>query len=49
MDADYDVNQIWEQSRDPGYVPIIDRNPRGKEVIPMVSHEAVRYNERPAA
>jgi DDE family transposase len=49
MDAAYDANQIWEQSRDLGHVPIIDRNPRGKEVIPMAPHEAVRYKERSAA
>lgn len=46
MDAAYDAAQIWEQSRELGHVPIIDRNPRGKEVIPMAPHEAVRYNER---
>jgi hypothetical protein len=46
MDAAYDAAQIWEQSRELDHVPIIDRNPRGKEVIPMAPHEAVRYNER---
>jgi hypothetical protein len=46
MDAAYDAGQIWDQSRDLGHVPIIDRNPRGKEVIPMAPHEALRYNER---
>ena len=49
MDAAYDASQIWEQSRDLGHVPIIDRNPRRKESIPMAPHEAVRYNERTAA
>lgn len=49
MDAAYDAAQIWEQSRELGHVPIIDRNPRGKEVIPMAPHEAVRYNERTSA
>lgn len=49
MDAAYDASQIWEQSRELGHVPIIDRNPRRKESIPMVPHEAVRYNERTAA
>ena len=34
MDAAYDAAQIWDQSRELGHVPIIDRNPRGKEVIP---------------
>lgn len=48
MDAAYDAVQIWEQSRELGHVPIIDRNPRGGEVIPMAPHEAVRYNERTA-
>lgn len=48
MDAAYDAGQIWEQSRLLGHVPIIDRNPRRKEVIPMAPHEAVRYNERTA-
>jgi hypothetical protein len=46
MDAAYDAAQIWEQSRELDHVPIIDRNPRGKEVTPMAPHEAVRYNER---
>lgn len=44
-DAAYDASQIWAQSRDHAHVPIIDRNPRGKEAIPMAPHEAVRYNE----
>lgn len=48
MDAAYDAGQIWEQSRELGHVPIIDRNPRGGEVIPMAPHEALRYNERTA-
>jgi hypothetical protein len=48
MDAAYDAAQIWEQSRKLGHVPIIDRNPRGKDIIPMVAHEATRYNERTA-
>jgi hypothetical protein len=30
MDAAYDAAQIWDQSRELGHVPIIDRNPRGK-------------------
>ena len=49
MDAAYDAAQIWDQSRDLGHVPIIDRNPRGQDVVPMAPHEAVRYNERTAA
>ena len=49
MDAAYDAEQIRDQSRELGHVPIIDRNPRGKEVIPMAPHEALRYNERTSA
>lgn len=49
MDAVYDAAQIWDQSRELGHVPIIDKNPRGKEVVPMTPHEVVRYNERTAA
>lgn len=49
MDAAYDAAQIWSQSRELGHVPIIDRNPRRKEAIPMEPHEAVRYNERTAS
>jgi len=49
MDAAYDADQIWEMSRELGHVPIIDRNPRRGEVVPMAPHEARRYNERSAA
>jgi len=49
MDAAYDADQIWSLSKDLGHVPIIDRNPRRTEVIPMAPHEAVRYNERTAS
>jgi hypothetical protein len=49
MDAAYDATQLWDQSRELGHVPIIDRNPRRKEVIPMAPHEADRYNERTAS
>jgi hypothetical protein len=49
MDSAYDASQIWDQSRELGHVPIIDKNPRGKEVIPMAPHEALRYNERTSA
>ena len=49
MDAAYDAAQIRAQSRELGHVPIIDMNPRGKEIIPMAPHEAVRYNERTTA
>lgn len=49
MDAAYDAAQLWEQSRELGHVPIIDRNPRRKEAVPMDPHEAERYNERTAS
>jgi len=49
MDAAYDAAQIWDQSRELDHVPIIDRNPRGKDIVPMAPHEAERYNERTAS
>jgi len=49
MDAAYDAGAIYELSRSLGHVPIIDKNSRGKEVIPMALHEASRYKERSAA
>ncbi len=49
MDAAYDARPIYEVSRELGHVPIIDKNSRGKEIIPMAPHEAIRYNERTAA
>jgi hypothetical protein len=49
MDAAYDAEQIRKQSRELGHVPIIDRNSRNGEVVPMVPHEARRYNERSVA
>jgi hypothetical protein len=49
MDAAYDAEQIWRQSRELGHVPIIDRNPRKGDTIPMAPHEARRYNERSVA
>ena len=49
MDAAYDAGPIYEVSRNLGHVPIIDKNSRGKDVIPMAPHEAARYNERTAA
>jgi hypothetical protein len=48
MDAAYDAHQIWEQSKKLGHVPIIDRNPRRSQPLPMAPHEARRYNERSA-
>jgi hypothetical protein len=49
MDAAYDAGPIYEVSKSLGHVPIIDKNSRGKEVVPMAPHEAVRYNERTVA
>jgi IS5 family transposase len=46
MDAAYDAREIYEVSRTLGHVALIDKNPRGKEVIPMAPHEAIRYRER---
>ena len=46
MDAAYDAGPIYEVSGGLGHVPLIDKNSRGKEVVPMAPHEAARYNER---
>ena len=46
MDAAYDARRINETSRQFEHVPIIDKNPRGREVIPMTPHEAERYKVR---
>jgi hypothetical protein len=48
MDSAYDAKLICEASRSHGHVPIVDKNPRGKEIIPMAPHEAARYKERSA-
>ena len=48
MDSAYDAGPIYEVSKSLGHVPIIDKNPRGKEIISMAPHEAARYNERTA-
>jgi hypothetical protein len=42
MDAAYDAKPIYEVSRRLGHVPIIDRNARGQEVVPLAPHEAGR-------
>jgi hypothetical protein len=44
----YPTTRALEVSRRLGHVPIIDKNGRGKETIPMAPHEAARYNERTA-
>lgn len=49
MDAAYDAKRIDETSRQLGHVPITDENGRGKEVISMAPHEAVRYKIRSSA
>jgi hypothetical protein len=49
MDSAYDAEPIYKVSRGLGHVPLIDKNPRGKEVVPMAPHEAIRYNERTAS
>ena len=49
MDAAYDAGPIYEVIRSLGHVPIIDKNSRGKDIVPMAPHEAARYNERSAA
>ncbi len=38
MEAAYDAEQIWKQSRELRYVAIIGRNTRRKEVIPVAPH-----------
>jgi hypothetical protein len=49
MDSAYDAKAIYEVSRSLGHVPIIEKNGRRKEVIPLAPHEALRYRERTAA
>jgi hypothetical protein len=49
MDAAYDAQPIYAVSRSLGHVPIIDKNGRGREVIPLAPHEAARYRERTVA
>jgi hypothetical protein len=49
MDAAYAAKRIDEVSRDYGHVPIIDKNGRGKEVLPMEPHQAERYKMRSSA
>ena len=48
MDSGYDAGAIYQMSRSLGHVPIIDKNSRGKDIIPMAPHEAARYKERTA-
>jgi hypothetical protein len=49
MDAAYDARPIYAVSRSLGHVPIIDKNGRGREIIPLAPHEAAKYKERTVA
>jgi len=49
MDAAYDAKPIYDVSRGLGHVPIIDKNGRGRKVVPLAPHEAARYRERTVA
>ncbi|MFH0785161.1 MAG: transposase [Pseudomonadota bacterium] len=49
MDAAYAAERIEEISWGYGHVPIIDKNGRGKEALPMAPHEAERYKIRSSA
>lgn len=49
MNAAYDAARIDEISRQFNHIPIIDKNGRGKEVIPMAPHEVERYKGRSVA
>ena len=49
MDSAYDAEPIYGVSRSLGHVPIIDKNPRRGDIMPMSPAEALRYNERSAA
>jgi hypothetical protein len=46
MDAAYDCELLRENSRTFGHVPLIERNKRGKDLAPMLPHQAERYKER---
>lgn len=49
MDSAYDAKPIYNVSKALGHVPIIDRNPRRGDALPMSPAEAQRYKERSAA
>jgi hypothetical protein len=49
MDAAFDAQPIYEVSRSLGHVPIIERNSRGQDIVPLAPHEAARYRERSVA
>ncbi|MBF0342930.1 MAG: transposase [Nitrospirae bacterium] len=46
MDSAYDAGPIYGVSKALGHVPIIDKNPRRGNALPMSHAEAIRYNER---
>jgi hypothetical protein len=46
MDSAYDAKVIADFCRSQGRVPIIDKNSRGKDVVPMDPATARRYDER---
>lgn len=48
MDSAYDSKLIRQYSRSLGHVPIIEKVERrsGIGIVPMIAHEATRYNER---
>jgi len=48
-DAAYCSQEIREDSRSLGHVPLIDHNPRKGEKIEFAPHEALRYSERTVA
>jgi len=49
MDAAYDAETIYQVSRSLGHVPIIKKNRRRREVIPLAPHDEARYRERTVA
>jgi hypothetical protein len=49
MDSAYDTKPIYAVSSSLGHVPIIAKNGRRKEVVPLAPHEAMRYRERTVA
>jgi IS5 family transposase len=49
MDSAYDAKEIRDVSRSLGHVPLIEKNPRCGESLPMAPAEALRYHERTAS
>ncbi len=46
MDSAYDAEPIYEMSKALGHVPIIDKNPRRGDAMPMLPSETSGYNKR---